>query len=345
MPSVGKDLAAIRMHLGFSINDIQQSTRIPLDTLKSIESGAIFEYKDESKTYVRSFVRSYARAMKLDDEVVAKALDQQEYGNYNHLLLKSFPNISDEEIPSTPPPKVETKKEIEPESVASTLNTKESSDDQGAAPKPPAVRSVNWAAMGQQFRPVKKQTPVWLIGTIIILIILLASAYGVYRMDLFSSQEIDIAPGQETSPQVQTDQTGSDLSLDLTEEPPASAEAAELDDLLFITVYAAFDKLEPVRVWSDEKPREDPYWMDQGVAYNFEFRDSLRIRGQYNRMLLFLNGHEVQDFRNNYFNSEENAVELTRTIFEDDPKWATPVQLELPGNAQPPDSIMNRPQF
>jgi len=345
MPSVGKDLAAIRMHLGFSINDIQQSTRIPLDTLKSIESGAIFDSKDEIKTYIRSFVRSYGRAMKLDDEVVVKALDQQESGNYNHLLLKSFPDISEEEIPSTPPPKIETKKEEKPESAASELKPKKGSEDQDAVPEPPGVRSVNWAAMGKQFRPVKKQTPVWLIGTIIILIILLASVYGVYRMDLFSSQEIDIAPDQQTELPSQTEQTGNDLSLDLTQEPPARTDAVELDDLLFITVYAAFDKLEPVRVWSDEKPREDPYWMDQGIAYNFEFRDSIRIRGQYSRMLLFFNGHEVQDFRNNYFNSEENAVELTRSIFEDDPKWATPIQLELPGNASPPDSIMNRPQF
>lgn len=352
MPSIGKDLAAIRHHLGYSIEDIRHSTKIPLDTLKSIESGSIFEQTDEIKTYVRSFVRSYGRALKLDDEVVVKALNQQETGNYNHLLLKRFPEISQKSTQQAPPV-TETKPEPEP------TQSKDKSDLSASVPKtepkkeaknptaPPGVRNVNWADMGKKFSPAKKQSPAWLIGIVLILTILGAAAYGFYRFDLHTLFEREVTvPDQQEEPAVAQNGEGTGLSLDLTDEQPAEAEeTAELDEVLYITVYAAFDQLEPVRVWSDEKPRMDPYWMEQGLAFNFEFRDTVRIRGQYSRMLLFMNGHLIDNFRNNYFNSEENAVEITRSLFETDPKWANSVPFELPGNAPPPDTVTNRPTF
>jgi hypothetical protein len=85
--------------------------------------------------------------------------------------------------------------------------------------------------------------------------------------------------------------------------------------------------------------------VEGGVAFNFEFRDTIRVRGQYNRMLLFLNGHLVENFRQEHFNASENAVELTRSLFEDDPKWTTAVPFELPPNVPEPDSVANRPTF
>ena len=351
MPSIGKDLAAVRRHLGYSIDDIQHATKIPLDTLKSIESGSIFQQTDELKTYVRSFVRSYGRALKLDDEIVVKALNQQEAGNYNYLLLKSFPELSQKSTQQAPPVS-----ETQPEpgespdsgatSVTSVPNDEPEEEKESPTP-PPGVRSVNWADMGKKFSPAKKQSPAWLIGLVLILLILGATAYGFYRFDLHTLFERDVTlPDQQDEPAVTQNETASGLSLDLSDEPPAEPdEVTELDELLYVTIYAAFDQLEPVRVWSDEKPRMDPYWMEQGLAYNFEFRDTVRIRGQYSRMLLFLNGHRIDNFRNNYFNSGENAVELTRSMFEADPKWANPIPFDLPGNASPPDSITNRPTF
>ena len=76
MPSIGKDLQKIRQHLGYSIEDIQQSTKIPVATLRQIESDEIFEGSEENLTYVRSFVRSYGRALKISDDLMIKALDQ-----------------------------------------------------------------------------------------------------------------------------------------------------------------------------------------------------------------------------------------------------------------------------
>ena len=96
MPSLGKDLETIRKHLGLTIQDIQNATKLPLNTLRSIENDDIFEQQEENITYVRSFIRTYARNLKLDDELVTRALDQEEIGNYNHLLLNAYPELKKE---------------------------------------------------------------------------------------------------------------------------------------------------------------------------------------------------------------------------------------------------------
>ncbi len=61
MPAIGKDLSKIRSHLGYSVQDIQHYTKIPVSTLESIENGTIFGDPEENQTYIRSFVRSYGR--------------------------------------------------------------------------------------------------------------------------------------------------------------------------------------------------------------------------------------------------------------------------------------------
>lgn len=361
MPSIGKDLAAIRSHLGYSVEDVQQSTKIPLVTLKSIEDGSIFEQTDEIKTYVRSFVRSYGRSIKLNDDLLVEALNQQEKGNYNHLLLSNFPQLQPKETRKTegesdhnaepkekkekPDKNLEQKKTSH--QAASSKESKPTNANSRDLKDPPGVRSVDWADMGKRFTAEKKKAPVWITATVVIVIILFGAIYFLSTNGIFTSDEVDqeTTSIQETPAQVES-QERENLSLDLTEEPQNEViPVAELDDVLFLTLYAATDKLEPVRVYSDEKPRIDPYWMNQGQAYNFEFRDTIRVRGQYSRMLLFLNGHLIENPRQEHFNPSENAIELTRGLFMDDPKWATPIELDLPENISPPDSLIERPRF
>jgi hypothetical protein len=376
MPSLGKDLATIRNHLGLTIQDVQNATKIPLDTLKSIESGEIFDKSDEIITYVRSFVRTYGRALKLDEDLVTRALDQEEIGNYNHLLLRSFPELSkglpaDKSAPPKSAEKTDEKPKGKPGASAAEESdnaaaTKKSSrfvadfpemetdnpksdtpkkEPATATAKPPNVRNVNWADMGRKFTPDRQKTPVWLIGAAVILIVILGAAWLLSQSGMFSPDDAVVpdtpVPAESTPPGT----GGNGLQLDVSPEPPAEPEPAVLDDILYITVYAATGTLEPVRVWSDLKPRIDPYWIEQGVALNFEFRDTIRVRGQYQRMLLFLNGHLIENARQQYYNPQEDMVELTRDLFEAEPRWATPVPFELPPNVQEPDSVANRPAF
>lgn len=344
MPSLGKDLAIIRSHLGHTIEDIQQATKIPLSTLQSIEKGTIFSHSDEIKTYVRSFIRSYARILKLDDTVVVKALDQQEAGNYNHLLLKSFPELTPDLIQNVEEPAPPKSEDISSDADKASETFNDEPPIESTTPPPPGVRSVNWADMGKRFSSNKKQPSTWLIG-VAVLIVLLVGTYAIYQMDFFSGSE-EVRTAETVEPETSSPaQNDLNLPLELTEEPPQQVETAELDDVLELTLYAAYNSLGPVRVWSDEKPRMDPYWMDQGTAFNFEFQDTIRVRGQYSRMLLFMNGHRIDNFRDQLFNAAENSVEITRNLFENDPKWATPIPLELPDNATPPDSIAPRPTF
>jgi hypothetical protein len=365
MSSIGKDLITIRTHLGFTIQDVQNSTKIPLSTLKAIESGSIFEQSDEIKTYVRSFVRTYGRALKLDDELVVTALDQQEAGNYNHLLLTQFPELEIRTIKKTPdlPAGSEEKEKItepteesEQPASASAPSSKfitdfpeeeEEEKSEYIPTPPPGVRSVNWADMGKRFSTHSPKTPAWIIGAAVVLLVVLAAAYFLFQNNFFVSDEISVQPPITNEQPAQPDPEGSEFNLDITPGSPTESASAprELDQTLYLTVYAANDILDPVRVWSDLKPRVDPYWIDQGVALNFEFRDSIRVRGQYSRMLLFMNGHLVENFRQEYFNPEENAVEITRDLFEDDPRWANTVPFQLPPDVQEPDSVANRPVF
>jgi hypothetical protein len=404
MSSIGNDLAKIRKHLGYSIEDIQQATKIPLTTLQSIEDNSIFESKDEIKTYVRSFTRSYGRALKLDDDLVVQALDQEEIGSYDHHLLQDFPELQPE--PKKPEPSSGQKKPDddtgEPSGTGQpgglpksrfTLDTDDKSEDESGdedekpddkpqakpisaaqekakasppspsepkepaseAAKPdrvnptpePSVRNVNWADMGHRFSAANDKSPAWIIGAGAVVIIVVLIAWFLFQNDFFMSDDVPVGDSRVPVPEeTLTDQEGADLALDVLDSPRGGEPAPQgLQDTLHLTVYAATGILDPVRVWSDLKPRIDPYWMEQGIAFHFEFADTIRVRGQYSRMLLFLNGNRIDDFRSLHFNPDENAVELTRELFEDDPRWATPVPLELPPNVAEPDSVADRPSF
>lgn len=341
MASVGKDLAAIRQHLGFTVDDIHAITKIPINTLNNIESGSIFTSGEENPTYVRSFVRSYARAIKISDELVVKALDQQNYGNYNHLLLNKFPELlpsgtvlSAEDVDSVPPPIVE------PESENEAVTNKKDPTSYTSTPEPPTVSTVNWANLGHRLSVIDNRPPVWLIGAAVILIIALVSGYFIINSETFKSNDEN---GAIVSPPIAPPESPVlDLDINQPEEPQ---QQAILDGTLYLTLYAAFDVLEPVRVWSDTKSRFDPYWLDLGQAYNFEFRDTIRVSGQYNRMLLFVNGNLIENPRQDLFNAQTGSVEITRSFLESDPKWANKIPLELPPNVVPPDSVVSRPIF
>jgi hypothetical protein len=354
MNTIGKDLVTIRKHLNLDLEDIHHKTRIPLETLKRIEDDSLLSDPNENIIYVRSFIRTYTKALKIDPELVVKALDQSEIGNYNGLLLEAYPELQPSK-PSVKGEKVETaadtsddspKKKSEPTSKKPPAATIKVSATKPPEPKgshtPNIIKDDKWARVGQRIKTGKKSIPVWLIGVIVIIIIILIALFIILDSDLFGNNEVSQFDAGESPAE------GTELSLNFSEQAPEPEPQppASLEDTLYITLYAAYERMEPVRVWSDLKPRIDPYWIEQGIAMNFEFRDTIRISGQYDRMLLFLNGHRIDNFRQNYFNQVENAVELTRDLFTDpDGDWPTIVSLDLPDEVSEPDSITVRPSF
>ena len=372
MSSIGKDLAKIRSSLGLTLQDIQSTIKIPIATLEKIENGTIYEDSEHGETYVRSFIRSYGRALKIDCEVMINGLNQQETGNYNQLLWNhfeagqespSFKNFTfDDDEPSTEesvsevPKEPETNKGTTPpvkktakdEILTDQLPQTEESEPKTAEKKPSSSKSsedVNWADMGLKFTESKKATPVWIFVTLILLVVVIIIGYFVYSNDLLNFAESSTT---ETEITASTAESNGEL-LDLNDSVDSGITGAtlnqELDDILYITVYAAYERLEPVRIWSDIKPRLDPYWVEQGVAMNFDFRDTVRIRGQYDNMLIFKNGHAIDNVLEENFNQQENYIELTRGYFSSDPKWISSQPFQLPEDVAQPDTVMLRPTF
>ncbi|HKI47124.1 MAG TPA: helix-turn-helix domain-containing protein [Balneolales bacterium] len=90
MPSLAGDLKNIRRDHKLSIQDMYELTRIPLDIIKAIEDGTLFEDESRNSTYIRSFVRTYSRALKISEEDIVAGLDDQIIGVYNGFLSDKY---------------------------------------------------------------------------------------------------------------------------------------------------------------------------------------------------------------------------------------------------------------
>ncbi len=349
--SLGNDLASIRRELGLSLEEIQSAIKIPTHTLKSIENGSIFDSEEHNTTYIRSFVRSYAKALKLNDDLVVAALDANEKGEYNGQLFG-------EDIPDAPVDETAEDEETE-ESFDLSEVTPPAIEETPKKPQP-TVENVNWADMGHKFTLNQTNSKVWVILAIVVFVIGLGGT-GIYFMDeigeLFAGSDTptteDSSIDSSNSPLIEDtssadDPDAGDTGLALIPEPPTNqpeeVSATVLDqlgDTLTVVLYAAFERLEPVRVTSDLNWRTNPFWMEQGEAYNFDFKDTLLVRGQYSRMLLLFNGHVIEAPRQNYYSSEFNSVMLTRNIF-DSPEYMGAAPEEFPYSVGAPDSTVYR---
>lgn len=364
--SLGKDLARIRKGLGLTLEEIQGIIKIPVHTLKSIESDHIFDDETQNKTYTRSFVRSYAKALKIDDTIICNALDEVEAGMYTPGSLVEKLDSDAPKLIFKPDVLVEEDEEDEEEEDSSSTNLKKPDIETAEPIVPPTLENVNWADMGKRFSKEERNPIIWKSIFIIVGIIIIASIIFIFRTQIagwFDTPEIEITTAQEPTlntpliipPADSTEEiqntpeaTPDPLETPSTNQtPPAVASAnpfsayysSTLGDTLTITVYAAYDKLEPVRVTSDFNWRTNPFWMEQGQAYNFSFRDTILVRGQYSRMLLLFNGHVIENPRSRFFREDFDSIMLTRQILST-PTFLAPPPQEFPLEIGVPDSIV-----
>ena len=114
MSKLHDDLVAIRKKRKMSVQDIHDKTRLAMNTIRQIEDGSIFE-AESNKTYTRSYVRTYARGLGMNDNDMIQALDLREGGMYDGFLRYQYtgekppkpaqpPAESKPVLPSTPPP-------------------------------------------------------------------------------------------------------------------------------------------------------------------------------------------------------------------------------------------------
>ncbi len=343
--SLGKDLASIRNELGLTLEEIQSSIKIPLLTLKSIENDSIFESTEHNHTYIRSFVRSYARSLHLNDDEVVKALDAVEAGTYDHNLLNIDPSDTPENTESD-------SKENEPFDLKNVSPPKIEKAPQKAKP---TVENVNWADLGKKFSLQESASKAWILIVIIFFVLALLATGFFFREEIigfFDTGSVEITePVENNIPVIPDTTTNSDSLSNNTlplpennieapienENPVPVSNSGVLPEMLTISVYAAYDKLEPVRVTSDLNWRTNPFWMEQGEAYNFDFQDSLVIRGQYSRMLLLFNGQVIQS-HTQYYNNDFESLLFTRSLLDSEADLSP----NYPDSVSPPDSLVYR---
>jgi transcriptional regulator with XRE-family HTH domain len=369
--SLGNDLSAIRKEKNLTLEDIFEVTKIPVHTLKSIENDTLLSSSSESKTYLRSFVRSYAKALKISDVHILAALESTEAGIYDNDLIKlRNPDSASEEY-SLKKDKVEvdTPKTIDPDSlkadtyqeeIEASANTEndivpENKPAGSSSSNKPTVDSINWADMSKKVYASPANSKIGLVLILVLIVGGLATAgyfYGGNILGLFSSDETtNSVPADDTPDTTQQDITAitSDSSATATQLPETNTPTetiTTLPETLTVVLYAAYDKLEPVRVTSDFNNRTNPFWMDQGEAYYFDFQDSLQIRGQYSRFLLMYNGNVINNPRQSHFDPDLDAIVLTREILSN-PEYEENTQNSFPPNlgVAAPDSIVYRIRF
>ncbi|MGM0545282.1 MAG: helix-turn-helix domain-containing protein [Bacteroidota bacterium] len=379
MASLGKDLARIRKEQGLTLEEVHEDTKIPNRIIESIENGSIFTEINENTTYIRSFVRSYAKALSIDEKQIVYALDKVEKGEYGgslQSLLKEKPKKSfefdegaeDKEQEAEQEPSDEEKDEmVHDHSPEFNQSQQASSPAVGAREDHPDVQSVDWADMGRRFQPLKSVgSRTWAsLITLVILAAIVGGFFFFYDADTSDTEVATNPDATSTEEQRQQESSTENLSTDSLELNIASPEEGdtlnqgntvvtdevenenltELPDTLSIVIYAAYGQLEPVRVYTDISDDINPYWVEEGEALRFNFVNEIRIRGQYSRMVLLLNGHPIEDPREAFYNADTRLLEITRSYFEDDDRWLQAAPDSLPIDAPPPSLIRERPTF
>lgn len=373
MESIHSDLVKIREKSGLTISDISRKTRIPEHLIKDIEKGTIFENAEKQKTYLRSFVRAYAKTIGIKDDDIIRSLDAYEQGSYAGFLYKKYLHVPGSE----PTEGIEGDEQADTTEDDGDFNDSESSTLKpgptstiGAeefsrpdpsrhynktTPPPPKIDSVDWAFVGTRLGNINSNVILYLM------IILIAGALiigGFYAFDYYMSEQ---EAGSDESPSTQVTTPGStttaaadtvavpgfitDASEDTSEisPPPGIRPIPVLPDTLYIVVHAATDKLEPVRILSDVSARRSPYWIEINEAMRFEFLSEIEIQGQLERMALYINGHLIPDIES--LDTGDRTVVITRDFLARNPDWFRNPPPPLPANMREPSIIRDRPVF
>lgn len=376
MASLGNDLAQIRKKRNLTLDDLQEATKIPKRILRSIEDESIFSDFEENPTYIRSYIRGYAKALSIDDKQIIYALDQWEIGAYDGSLLEleGIEPSDEEDKPGedseqdNQPSSDESDDMIHDHSPAFQFEGDEDSEavSKSSYKSPRSseksdIHSVNWAKMGKQFTPLQSNRSRTWLAVIIVLVIGLGGFFFFY----FNSDSEQVAESQNNNQEQETEAALSTDSLELnftpspTEDTTPQTSSEEVDasssiqskmldalpDTLDMIVYAAYGRLEPVRVYTDIMGDINPYWIEEGEAVRFDFVNEIRIRGQHDNIVLIMNGHVIEDFREQFYNPETRLVEINRSYFEEDPKWLQPAPDSLGIDAPAPSVIRERPTF
>jgi len=344
MSNLSADLIACRQRLKISLEDISKSTRVPVSLFASIENGTFFNDPAFTRTYIRSFTRMYARAIKIDEVDIVRALDEEEADMYNGFLVEKYiggttrPKASIETVvpsgsivdqtiskPADVPPVVEVKA-VEPVKPSTTATTAQPTSNQPLRTPIATDRSVDWADMNAKINQPRRNssTPLYMIGALVLIVAAATVIYFMFFPLDFGNGEAQLLNQQQEPAVVDTVQA-------TTPPPPAPIALA---DTLNVTIYALRDKLDPIRITSDLQDRPNPYWLELGTARRFIFRDTIVFRADPSKFVLIYNGHLVSDFAPYRFDEDSFNFRFTRSLLLEKVEWST--QGNLPDSVRTP---------
>ncbi len=90
MLEIGKSLKDRREELGFSLKQMSEKTKVPVNKLQAIEDGNL-SYFDNDFTYLKFYIRYYCNALHLDFEIYRDLLDKalDEFSNTSKMIKLS----------------------------------------------------------------------------------------------------------------------------------------------------------------------------------------------------------------------------------------------------------------
>lgn len=354
MSQLYEDLKSIRVEKNLAVEDIFDKTRISKDNIELIEDGSLLA-AGSNRTYVRSFIRTYSKAVGISEADILKALELHEKGDYDGYLAASYLKEKPKAVQGRQGDKTKKQDEVKPDDeetdkpskakpiiTPAALDVKETEKKDIYARAHPRVlpykedSAVNWGEMNK--RAGKKKMPMGAVVVLLIVFILLAAIAGGAYYFYFV---------QPTDPQPTTDQdTTEEVSeIDFLDAPiapdPSQAAAIILPDTLTIVVYAAYGNLEPFRVSSDTFLNRRPYWLERGRGMRITFIDEINLYNQLDRMLVMYEGRVFTQFAER--DDAEARITIRREQFINDPSLESFTSASLPQGVSVPNRIIDRP--
>lgn len=335
---LSEDLVAVRKFRKLTVRDIYDATRIPLEVIEEIESGYVFTPEcHRNKTYVRSFVRTYAKALRISENDATVALDLTEKGEYDGFIRRGYLPNADPQVSSAEKPQPvlsKTEPRITAERASSMIDYKDevsrpdpTRPHNKATPPPPDLKSINWVDMGNKFNTFSRANKILyaIVGGIAAILLV-----GYLSLKLFgdnASKPENQVPTKEELKAVQDSLAAAAadtaaIQLAIVEPPPPPA----LPDTLSVFLFATGDKLEGVRIRTEQTGLIAPYWIEKNHAMKFEFTDAIYIKSQLNRITVIFNGHAIKNLHE--MKRVDGAVVLDRAFFESKKEWLTPRSLD-----------------
>jgi transcriptional regulator with XRE-family HTH domain len=362
MESIHSDLVKIRKKSGLSITDIAKKTRLPEQVIEDIEKGSIFDKAQHQKTYIRSFVRAYAKSIGVKDDDAIRSLDAYELGTYTGFLYKKYLHVAnaetEEKLDGEPnESQIEEGYEDGESSIlkpgpTSTIGTEEfSRPDPSRAynkttPPPPQLDNIDWALVGTKLGNINSNVIMYLMAILLVGVVIIGGVY-LYN-DIIGTKETSSVATATTLPSSNAVAVDSTSIAELmgsgsVSAPPGIRPVPALPDTLYIVIHASIDKLEPVRILSDLSVRRSPYWIEHTEAMRFEFLSEIEIQGQIERMAFYINGHIIPDIES--LDIGNRTVIISREFLASNPDWFTSEPPPLPNGMLEPSIIRDRPVF